>query len=311
MNRYFYFAVSICILLLSSCVDTETKLKERAFELCKYIPDHELLEKSKDFMTPDFYALLDTMFSLEDTEPLDHQWLYYFVTGNGGTIADYEVKEVKKIDRTYALATLLVRQKWEDGSFDPLTDVEQHRLYMEKQDGRWLISDFDEHKQDCRNYINNYRKEEKVRDAISAYLIDSIAAYYLPAELSVPVLIFVATEQDDSLHTRIYGDFWVFNYACAGDTLKTVSGGNHSGCMYVEQNGDDLRVTHFVQTTDGAGFLKSAKNIFGEHYDIFQNIYSNHNVQETVRQYQLRKYIHKHNLPFKYYQDFGWQAVEL
>lgn len=73
MNRYFYLAVSICILLLSSCVDTETKLKERAFELCKYIPDHELLEKSKDFMTPDFYALLDTMFSLEDSEPLDHQ----------------------------------------------------------------------------------------------------------------------------------------------------------------------------------------------------------------------------------------------
>ena len=48
-----------------------------------------------------------------------------------------------------------------------------------------------------------------------------------------------------------------------------------------------------------------------EAYDIFQNIYSNHDVQETVRQYQLRKYIHKHNLPFKYYQDFGWQAVEL
>ena len=79
-------------LMLVACNNTEKQLRERAAELCKYIPDHELLEQSKNYMTEDFYAVLDTMFNhLPSHEAMDHEWLYYFVTGNGGTIADYEV----------------------------------------------------------------------------------------------------------------------------------------------------------------------------------------------------------------------------
>ena len=73
---------------LAACQKSQT-LEERAAELCAYIPDHELLEKSRDYMTEDFYAVLDTMFyRLPQHEAMDHEWLYYFVTGNGGTIAD-------------------------------------------------------------------------------------------------------------------------------------------------------------------------------------------------------------------------------
>ena len=37
----------------------------------------------KSFMTADFYAVLDTMFNhLPEEEAIDHDWLYYFVTGN-------------------------------------------------------------------------------------------------------------------------------------------------------------------------------------------------------------------------------------
>ena len=32
-------------MLLAACEDNEKQLKERAAELCRYIPDHELLEK--------------------------------------------------------------------------------------------------------------------------------------------------------------------------------------------------------------------------------------------------------------------------
>ena len=75
-------------LLLTACGNQEEKLKERAAELCKYIPDHELREESRDYMTEDFYNVLDTMFNhLPEFEAMDHEWLYYFVTGNGGTIA--------------------------------------------------------------------------------------------------------------------------------------------------------------------------------------------------------------------------------
>ena len=147
--------VSLAVaLLMAGCGNGEQQLKERAAELCKYIPDHELREESREYMTEDFYNVLDTMFNLlPEFEAMDHEWLYYFVTGNGGTIADFEVTGVEQQDKTHAVATICVRQKWEDGSFDPSSDIEEHRLYMEKVDGRWLISDFDEHKADCIRHI--------------------------------------------------------------------------------------------------------------------------------------------------------------
>ncbi len=155
--------LSILILaatLMVACSENEAKLRERVAELCAYIPDHRLMEKSQDFMTADFYAVLDTMFNhMPEFEEMDYEWLYYFVTGNGGTIPDYEVKGVELTDKTHAVATILVRQKWEDGSFDETMDVDEHKMSIEKVDGIWLMSDFDNHKQDCIRHIALIRED--------------------------------------------------------------------------------------------------------------------------------------------------------
>ena len=304
-------AFLVCGLSLSSCHNEDEDLNSIAFELCQYIPDHELLECSKDFMTSDFYAVLDTMFNLPEHEAMDHEWLYYFVTGNGGTIADYTVDTVELRDETHAVALLTVRQKWEDGSFCSEEDIEEHRLYMEKVDGKWLISDFDEHKQDCINYIAIWREEEALRQTISSYLVKEIGSHYLQGDLCIPVLMLVSTEEDSSDSIRVLGDFWVFNYNVVGDTLKTVSGGNHSGCMYLAKDGGKLKVTRFEQTEDGAGNVPSAKRIFADRYDIFQNMHSNDDVREAVRREQLQQYVEQHGLKVEYYQDYGWDAIEL
>ena len=311
MKKILVFAIAA--LMFAACSDSEKQLKERAAELCKYIPDHELLEQSKDFMTADFYTVLDTMFNhLPEFEAMDHEWLYYFVTSNGGTIADYEVAGVEKTDKTHAVATIKVRQKWEDGSFDPNSDVEEHKLYMEKVNGQWLMSDFDGHKQDCIENIANSRKEQALREAISEYLVKEIGSQYSPGELCIPVLMMVSTEEVSADQARVWGDFWVFNYNQAGDTLKTVSGGNHSGCMTLTRANNDspLQVTAFEQTEDGAGNETSAKRIFGKHFDIYQNMHSNEDVREAVRKEQLKEYVRQHNLNVRYYQDVGWPAVE-
>ena len=149
----------LAALLLTACGNKETQLRQRAAELCQYIPDHELRETSKDYMTAEFYAVLDTMFNhLPEHEAMDHEWLYYFVTGNGGTIADYEVTDVKQTDDTHAIATIKVRQQWEDGSYAEDSDTEEHQLYMEKVNDEWLIADFDDHKINCIRYLANNRK---------------------------------------------------------------------------------------------------------------------------------------------------------
>ena len=146
--------IILAALLLAACGNKEQQLQERAAELCRYIPDHKLSPESKPFMTEDFYAVLDTMFNhLPEQEEMDCEWLYYFVTGNGGTIPDYEVAGVELTDETHAMATIKVRQKWEDGSFDENSGAENHKLYMEKVKGQWLMSDFDGHKKDCIQYI--------------------------------------------------------------------------------------------------------------------------------------------------------------
>lgn len=301
-----------------ACNSTEEQLSKRAVELCQYIPDHQLLEKSKDFMTEDFYAVLDTMFNLPEHEAMDHEWLHYFVTGNGGSIADFTVDTVELKDKTHAIALLSVRQIWEDGSFSAEEDVEEHRLYMEKVDGEWLISDFDEHKQDCINGIENWRKEEALRQAISKYLVSEIGSKYAQGDLCIPVLMIVATEEDDTndangklSNLKCFGNFWVFNYNMVGDTLKTVSGGNHAGCMTMVKKDGALLVTAFEQTKDGAGNDASAKRIFGQHYDIYQNMHSNQDVREVVRQEQLQQYVQRHGLKVQYYQDYGREAVEI
>ena len=295
------------VMLMTACGNKEKQLQERAAELCKYIPDHELLEQSKDYMTEDFYNVLDTMFNhLPQHEAMDHEWLYYFVTGNGGTIADNTVVGVEQTDDTHAVATISVRQKWEDGSFDESTDVEEHKLYMEKVGDVWLMCDFDGHKADCINYIANNREEQAVRQAISDYLMKEIGSQYAQGELCIPTLMMVYEEGE-----KVWGDFWIFWYNVSGDTLKTVSGGNHSGLMTLNKENGNYTVTAFEQTEDGAGNEASAKRIFDNHYDIYQNMHSNEEVREAVRKEQLHEYVKSHNLAVRYYQDFGWPAVEL
>lgn len=304
--------IIIAVVMLAACGDNEKHLKERAEELCQYIPDHELLEKSKDYMTEDFYNVLDTMFyRLPEHEAMDHEWLYYFVTGNGGTMADYTVVGVELTDKTHAVATINVRQKWEDGSFDENTDIEEHKLYMEKVNGKWLMSDFDGHKADCIRHIAISRDEQAKRDAIGDYLVKEIGSQYSHGEICVPTISIVASEMADSAYYPVLCDCWVLWYNMAGDTLKCVSGGNHSGLITLEGENGAYIVTAFEQTTDGAGNEASAKRIFGAYYDIYQNMHSNEAVREAVRREQLREYIKRNNLSVRYYQDYGWPAVEL
>ena len=310
MKKILYTIVAV--LTLTACTSTEEQLKRRANELCAYIPDHELLEKSRDYMTEDFYTVLDTMFyRLPEHEAMDHEWLYYFVTGNGGTIADYEVLSVEKTDATHAVATILVRQVWPEGIIgDDDDEPEEHRLYMERVNGTWLMSDFDEHKADCIRYIENNRMEQAWRDMISDYLVREIGSQYTQGDICIPVLMIVAQEDCETEIAWVWGDFWVFNYRIVGDTLKTVSGGNHAGKMLICAGEPLWDVCSFEQTEDGAGNDASAKRIFGSHYDIYCNMHSNADVREAVRKEQLDEYIRRHNIPVRYYQDYGWPAVE-
>jgi len=287
--------IIICLVIavaLAACSKVQ-RLDERAAELCRYIPNPESLESSRGYLTEDFFAVLDTMFyRLPSHEAMDHEYNYWFVTDDGTPLAQSpcEVLTVEQSDDTHAVATL----------------SGEHRLAMEYVGGEWLMADLDDRKADAARYIVINRREQAVRQAISDYLLREIAPQYLQGEICVPCLM-IAHEADSC----VWGNFLVFWYNQVGDTFKTVSGGSHPGKITLRDMDANPQVAQFERVGDGSLFEPTARRIFGEHYDVFQNMNANESVREAVRREQLQEYIRRQELPVRYYQDYGWPAVEL
>ena len=295
------------VMLLAGCGESQKSLMKRAQELAMHIPDAENLEQSRDWMTDGYYAVLDELFGMEDFVPVLDEWEFWFAAADGSPVAGdvFDVLSVEKADDTHATAVISVQPDDRD------YEAEEHTLYMEKVDGRWLLSDYDGTRQSALDRLANYRKEAEVRSAISDYLVNEIGKNYLKGEICIPVIMFVAAEEGDGQSARFFGDFWVDWYDKDGDTLKSVSGGNHSGCMTLAEQGGKLVVTGFEQTVDGAGNDASARRIFGSHYDVFHNIHSRQEVREAARRDAISNYCRRNGIDVKYYQDYGWPAVEI
>ena len=147
--------------------------------------------------------------------------------------------------------------------------------------------------------------------AIANYLVNVIGKNYAEGEHCIPSPFVVSTDFGNPEDVKVWGDFWVFNYNQSGDTLKTVSGGNHPGLMHLKKTDKGIEVVNFEVVEDGAGNLESAKKIFGENYDAFQEVNSSQEKREDIRLHYVADYVKEHNLSVKMVQDNGWPAVEL
>lgn len=146
-------------------------------------------------------------------------------------------------------------------------------------------------------------------DAIDYYLIKEIGSLYTPGEVCIPHSDFLVA---DSTFTTFWGDWWVFNYNIVGDTLKTVSGGNHAGKMQVQKTADGYKVVSFDQVEDGARYRSSAKRIFGYIYNDFRkNIEGRQSCRDSIRMKYVSYYVERHHLPVTMLQDYGRPAVEI
>ena len=144
-----------------SCCQPKTFLTDRTLELCRYIPDHVLKPEAKEAMTPDFFRALSEAFNApvaDYGEIGDNEWLWYFVTGNGGSEPVYSVKSVSQTDKDSARAIITVRQKWEDGSFAE-EDTKEYEVLLKRVDGQWLLDDFDGKKVACQAYVRQVREK--------------------------------------------------------------------------------------------------------------------------------------------------------
>ena len=153
---------------------------------------------------------------------------------------------------------------------------------------------------------------ETFMTAIENYLTDIVAPNYRQGTYCIPFCDWVCANESNPDTIAVLGNFWVMNYDQEGDTLKMVSGGNHSGKMIVCKDADGhFSVAEFEQTADGSGFEPSARRIFGEKYDDFAAAQSDDVAREKVRAQSVAAFVKRDSLVVKYYQDFGWPAVEI
>lgn len=174
--------LSAFLLLALSCGQSNNKLIQRAEELCEYIPDHVLLEEAKDYMTADFFMALSEAFDapVDDYSGIgDNEWLFYFVTGNGGSSPSFSVLSVDKVDKANAVAKISVRQIWEDGQ-EAEEEEEEYLMNMTLENGEWLLSDFDGKKQECVDYVKDMRAKYASGEIIDILASDDFTREYIP-----------------------------------------------------------------------------------------------------------------------------------
>lgn len=153
--------------------------------------------------------------------------------------------------------------------------------------------------------------EKDFVNLVEKYLVDSIAPQYLKGEISIPVSQLVDIDDSNINDVKMWGSFWVFNYNVSGDTLKTVSGGNHSGLFHLNIAGNAAQVTSFEQVGDGSEFLPTAKKIFGDKFETYSKVSSDDKKRDSVRTQAIEQYVKEHNLKVTMYQDYGWPPVKL
>lgn len=145
--------------------------------------------------------------------------------------------------------------------------------------------------------------------AIDKYLTEEIGSGYRQGDVCIPFHSYTAVDESNGDDIHVWGDFWVFNYTVSGDTLKTVSGGDHPGKMHVRQTPDGhFEVTSFEAVADGSDMEPSARRIFGDRFDEFQKSNSDEKHREDVRMAVISGYVRSHQIPVKIVQDYGWPA---
>lgn len=154
-----------------------------------------------------------------------------------------------------------------------------------------------------------YAGDDPVELACYKYMVETVGKDYDAADVSIPVVKIIHEDISQEDEVLVYGDFWIYNYNIEGDTLKTASGGNYPGCMHVSKA--DNTVTAFDPVEDGGNFESSAKEIFGEHYDDFMAAYSDDEARNEDRKIAVSDYVNLNKLEINYYQDEGWDPVEL
>ena len=129
-------------------------VKGQIESLCQFIPDHGLSDNAAYYLTPSYYDLYNRCFELpKDPDDIgDGEFLYYFVTGNGGAKPIFQMEEISFPDKENAIAKIRVTEDWSEFG-GGLGNSRTGTLKLVLQDGFWKIDDWDGTRALCEEYL--------------------------------------------------------------------------------------------------------------------------------------------------------------
>lgn len=155
------------------------------------------------------------------------------------------------------------------------------------------------------------KSEATYLTAVEEYLVNKIGMHYCSYDVCIPYPFIVNVDENNANDIRVWGDFWIFNYRLAGDTLKLESGGDHPGLMHVRKTNVGYEVFEFNAVEDGSRNMPSAQRIFGEYFDSFISINNDSEKRDELILKHTSEYVRQHQLSANYYQEFGRDAIKL
>lgn len=134
--------VLVLLVMAATLLGCQNVPEARVAELCRHLPNVDSLKLSEGWLTDEYYSALEAMIAIPDSTELLHEWEFWFVAADGSLIAhdSCTLLSARRMGAGSAEAVILVQP--EDSDYEG----EEHILYLEKVQGNWLISDFDETK---------------------------------------------------------------------------------------------------------------------------------------------------------------------
>ena len=252
----------------------------------------------------------DSASFIGESGDLDHEFVLTLNSDGTGTISGVDDEGVEDVSNiTWSLIDGGFKTKGDakmkfqddgDGIMAKILGVELHFVRAEEGGTAAAVVDGSPY---------GYGGDDPAEAACYKYMATEVSKDYEPADESIPTVAVVYEDSTPEDEILVYGDFWVDNYNLEGDVLKTASGGNYPGCMHVSKA--DYTVTAFDVVQDGENWDSSAKEIFGDHYDDFMKIHNDTDARNELRKVTVTDYVFLNALDAKYYQDEGWDPVEL
>lgn len=316
MARFIRFFRLVCLAVflavqagVTAVFAQQKSLQEWATELCRPLTTSVVLQDSvaplRGWLTEDFYTVLDTYSRLPwhmDSYFVD--WQSYFGDDDGDWLMACRVVSVEAINATLAVAVLQVNSYAKElAGESPLWH--EARMTMELVDGSWRVADYDGCKARLAQAITDFRQLEPVREAMLAYLADSVAPRFVhwEGEFCIPALAIMARDTLDANHIAVRFNSWVYWYKIRDNRLDSFCGGNVSGCMTLSR-------------TAGIGSIEASDSIwsvtaFDETQQITNAWGSVIPDRDAVIVEHVRAYVRRHAIPVRTFRFMGLNPVEL